>query len=168
MLIYIGLTQPVDRDTEEEIEAHLHKWFHRYRSQYRLAGIFPYDPVMMEFVLDIGEQVPETIAQSLQDWIDRLGLDHTDVLISDRSVLEGMTEDERCEHLKRKMRFLLESVRQIHRGSNSARHRQLEYLLAGACSETDRLLMGTPSLSVAPSPVQEKLSREIDEFWQNL
>ena len=75
MILYVGLTQPVDKNTEEKIEAKILEWFQKSGEKLGLVGVFPYDPIVMEYAIDIGEHTPQPIAKSLERWIRRLNLD---------------------------------------------------------------------------------------------
>ena len=168
MILYIGLTHPVDPDTEEKIEAHLREWFNKYRVKLLLVGFFPYDPIAMEFSIDIGDQPHELIVESLERWIARLKQGETDLLVSTRGVLEGMSREERGEYLKRKMIYLIEEVRRMNRARTSSRLRRLEYLLSGTARELEKLLQAHPPLALPPAPIEDGLSRKLDEFWKKL
>lgn len=168
MILYVGLTQPVDRNTEERIEAKILEWFHKFRTKLKLVSVFPYDPVVMEYAVDIGEQPGESAAASLERWLAKLNLDESDLVVGNLSVLDSMSTEERAEHLTRKLSFLLDSVRQLGRGSANSSLRQIEYLLAGATAEAVDLLREDSALSVPSTPVEDNVSQILDEFWEKL
>ena len=168
MILYVGLTQPVDRNTEEKIETKILEWFHKFKTKLRLVSVFPYDPIIMEYSIDIGEQPSEPAAKSLERWLRKLNLDESDFVVGNLSVLDSMSTEERAEHLTHKLSYLLELIRQLTRASSNKRLRQIEHLLAGVAAEAGDLLHADSSLSVPSTPVEDKVSRILDEFWKRL
>jgi len=168
MILYVGLTQPVDKNTEEKIEAKILEWFQKFKGKLGLVGVFPYDPVMMEYAVDIGDQPCEPVVDSLERWIGKLNLDETDFTIGNVSILESMSREERTDHLVRKIRYIHESLHRLSRSTTNPTFRQIEYLLGGVRLEAEKLLRSKRSPSIAPTPVDERVSKKLDEFWRSL
>jgi hypothetical protein len=168
MLVYVGLSHPVDKDGEQRIESCILEWFHTHKRALKLVGVYPYDPVIMEFSIEIGSQPCEIVLDSLEDWMSRLEDEEVDILVTPHSVLEGMSVQGRCDHLKRKLLFILGSVRQINRSLSNPKLRNVEYLLTGLAEEAGKLLEEPSPFSVVPLDVQDHTSQQLDDFWKEL
>ena len=108
------------------------------------------------------------IIDSLDEWLARLEVEEADLVVSQQSVLEGMSVQGRCDHLKRKLLFILGSVRQINRSLSNPKLRNVEYLLTGLAEEAGKLLEEPSPFSVIPQDVQDTTSQQLDDFWKDL
>lgn len=168
MLVYVGLSHPVDKDGEQKVESCILEWFHTHKRDLKLVGVYPYDPVIMEFAIEIGAQPCEVVIDSLDEWLTRLEIEEVEVMVSQISVLEGMSVQGRCDHLKRKLLFILGSVRQINRSLSNPKLRNVEYLLTGLAEEAGKLLDEPTPFSVIPTDVEDTTSQQLDDFWKDL
>jgi hypothetical protein len=169
MLLYMGITHPLDTDQEEKIEEGIQEWFQEQKTRWEMAGVLPYDPVLREIAIDIGSQSPHQVIESLRAWLaTKLELDDSDYVLSDHSTLEDLTVPERTEHLRHKLLYLLGSIRRLNHTLGSGRLRQFEYLLGGVATEAADLLPNPTSVAMEQPPLEEGWSRQLDDFWKNL
>lgn len=171
MILYVGLVHPVDREYEEQFEAIIQEWFLRNRERFGINGVYPYDPILREIAIDIGEQAEEPVADSLGDAIRTLGPAGSDVSIGSASVLDGLSGSQRGDHVRRKLLYLLDALRQMNENLESKRVRQVEYLLAGIATEMVDIIQtgeSPSSAQIEPAPLEEKFSRKLDDFWEKL
>jgi hypothetical protein len=168
MLVFVGLSHAVDKDVEQRIEATIMEWFHSHKRDLNLVGVYPFDPVILEFAVEIGDQPSEMVLDSLDDWLRRLEIEEAELVVSDRSVLERMSVQGRCDHLKRKLLFILGSVRQINRSLSNPKLRNVEYLLTGLAEEAGKLLDEPAPHTLIPPAMEDTASEQLDEFWKNL
>lgn len=168
MLLFIGLTRPIESDLEEQFEECLELWRQEHQMRWEMVGVLPYDPVLRELAVDIGNAPAQAVASSLRAWLAvKLDLDDADVVISDHSTLEELNQMERTEHLRHKLLYLLGAIRRLNHSLGSGKLRQIEYLLGGVATEAADLLPN--SAPVSPTqPLEEGWSRQLDEFWQKL
>jgi len=168
MNLYIILSQPINSDTEEKVEDCILEFFHEYKSPLGLVGVFPYDPILREMSMDIGDQPIENVEESLEKWIEtRLGFTPEGYLITDHSGIEELSEAERVDHVRHKLLYLLGSIRRLNHSLDSDKLRQVEFLLAGVATETSDLLPTEATLATDHS-MEEAWSDQIDDFWENL
>ncbi len=168
MLLYVAITHPVDGEIEEKIEECIQDWYQNQRLRWELGGVLPYDPVLREIAIDIGIIPHNQVAESLRAWLShKPDLDENDYTLSDHSSIEDLSQSERVEHFRHKLLYLLGSIRRLNHTLGSERLRQIEYLLGGIATEAADLLPTQHSGSLDP-PIEEGLSRKLDEFWKSL
>lgn len=168
MLLFIGLTHPLESDFEDAIEKSLQLWFQEQKLRWDLPGILPYDPVLREFAIDIGNYSPQQVSDSLRAWLlAKFEMDESDFVLADHTALEDLTVPERVEHLRHKLLYLLGSIRRLNHSLGSERLNQIEYLLGGVATEAADLLPNT-ARQVAEPLVEEGWSNQLDEFWNTL
>lgn len=171
MILFVGLAHPVEKEFEEDFEKVVHEWFLLNRERFGVHGVYPYDPILREIAIDIGETSEETIADSLGDALKNMEPAGSDVLIGSSSLLDKLTGVQRGDHVRRKLLYLLDALRQMNENLESKAVRQVEYLLAGISTEmVDIIQTGEhPSEKVVdPAPLEERFSRNLDDFWEKL
>jgi hypothetical protein len=168
MLLYVSITHPMESDFEDRIEECIQEWFQEQRLRWDLPGILPYDPILREIAIDVGNIPLQQVAESLRHWLTiKADLEDSDYLLSDHSSLGDHTPTERIEHFRHKLLYLLGSIRRLNHTLGSERLKQIEYLLGGIATEAVDLLPTHHSVAHDP-PLEEGWSRQIDEFWRNL
>jgi hypothetical protein len=168
MLLYVAITHPVDGEIEEKIEDCIQDWYQNQRLRWELGGVLPYDPVLREIAIDVGNIPPNQVVESLRAWLShKAELDESDYALSDHSSIEDLSQTERIEHFRHKLLYLLGSIRRLNHTLGSERMRQIEYLLGGIATEAADLLPTQHSIPAEP-PLEEGWSRKLDEFWKSL
>lgn len=168
MLLYVAITHPVDGEVEEKVETCVEDWYQNQRMRWEMAGVLPYDPVLREIAIDVGNIPINQAGESLRVWLSqKTELDESDYALSDHSSIEDLSHSERVEHFRHKLLYLLGSIRRLNHTLESERIRQIEYLLGGIATEAADLLPTQQSVITEP-PLEEGLSRKLDEFWKSL
>jgi hypothetical protein len=169
MLLFVGLTHPIESDLEEKVEESIQEWFQEQRGRWEMIGVFPYDPVLREIAIDIGNCGPNPVAESLRaHFAVKMEFDDSDFVISDHTTLEDLSSAERIEHLRHKLLYLMGSIRRLNHTLGSGRMRQIEYLLGGVATEAADLLPNAQSALTTQPPLEEGWSRQLDDFWNTL
>ena len=101
MILYVGLVHPVEKDYEERFETVVHEWYLTNRERFGINGVYPYDPILRELAIDIGDQAEEPIADSLGATLKNLEPAGSDVLIGSGSVLDKLSGVHRGDHVRR-------------------------------------------------------------------
>ena len=171
MILYVGLAHPVDREYEEQFETVVHEWFMTHREQFGIHGVYPYDPILREIAIDIGDHPEGPVADCLGEALKNIQPAGSDVLIGSSSVHSKLSGVQRGDHVRRKLLYLLDSLRQLNENLESKKVRQIEYLLAGISTEMVDIIQtgeNPKGDEVQPAPLEEKFSRKLDDFWEKL
>lgn len=169
MRVYVTVTRPVELDQEISLENAVHEWFDEVKHKLNCTGVYPYDPVLRELSIELGDQQHQEMAVGdLQSWLDRCkAIKDIEVIVTCCSALETMSRNERIEHLRHKMLYLLSSTKKINRELRSNRLRQIEYLMSSIATELAELLPVATAEKIPPE--QEKaFFKKIEDFWEGL
>jgi len=168
MQLFVCITHPVNSEMEERIEECVLDFFYEHKQALDLVGVFPYDPILREIAVDIGNQPVSSLEEPLRRWVEtQLEYTREDYRLRDHSLADNLSDGERIEQLRHKLLYLLGAVRRLNHVLDSRKIRQVEYLLAGVSTEMADLLPSKPMAKNEP-PLEEQWSKQVDDFWEKL